>query len=199
MAHFHCFREIVEQQLVANSSFASSRSASNGAPCRVAKILLQRTPRDSFWVLWGSLTSPSLPLSCFSWTVHLMNLIYPAEAGTDVAKISVFYSIWMPPSFATIWGSKWPQGVSEATRGENWKQGYLMGAGECLTWRKHRSGDPPPCWLCLLGWEEVHATQPSHQHTHSHAFRHWLFGFQLKTDTAALHQDWWFEFLSYRN
>ena len=164
------FREIVDQQLVANSSFATSRSASNGAPCRVAKTVQQRTLRGTFWHFEVASLCLLPPNTCLISAAHLMNLIYPAEAGTDVAEISVFYSSWMPSSFATSQGSKWRQDVSDETRGEKWKWGYFMGAGECLTWRKHRSGDPPPCWLCLLGWEAVHATHPSHQHTHSHTF-----------------------------
>ena len=119
-----------------------------------------KEPRNSFLVFGGSSITPSPPLRCFISSVHSWILSFLLKQELMWQKGVVFYSTWLPLSFVTFQGSKWPQGVSEQIRGEKSKQKYFEGAWECLTWRKHRSGDPPPCWLCLLGQSAVHANNP---------------------------------------
>ena len=169
--HFSVFfREILEEQLVANSSFASSRTGSNGAPCRVAKIVQQPSFRLFFWCL-GVLPQPFFTPSdaSFQQFIGESNLSCWSRNWCGKKRV-VFNFIWMPPSLVTFRGSKWPQSVREEMRGVKRKQGYFVGAWECLTWRKHRSGDPPPCWLCLLSppaLQQSMQTHPAHPcHTH---------------------------------
>ena len=144
---------------------------------------------------WRCLHNSLFPLRCFISSVPSWILSFLMNQELMWQKGVVFYSTWLPLSFVTFQGSKWPQDVSERTRGEKSKERYFMGAWECLTWRKHRSGDPPPCWLCLLGQSAVHANNPTHPrpprpHTPLLTLLIGLFWFQLKTHAALTLKIW---------
>ena len=91
-----------------------------------------------------------------------------------VQKIVIFTLARLQAFSAQPWTSKWPPRVhKQKTRGI-FEEGDLVYEWESLTWRKHRIGDPPPCWLVLAcqsphGQQSMQQPPPHQTHTHTGA------------------------------
>ena len=88
-------------------------------------------------------------------------------------KVVIFTLARLHAFSAQTYSSKWPPRVHKQKPRGIFEEGDLVHEWESLTWRKHRIGDPPPCWLVLAcqsphGQQSMQQPPPHQTHTHLH-------------------------------